>query len=95
MSDQPKSPIKSGWRGAINGSIELTENSGINVDRINLWLDFKTAWALCNLLDDRALENHRDVIEIGQLKMLSNIGASIGRLIDHPAANNGGRKIIK
>lgn len=89
-----KEPIKSGWRGDLNGALEHTNNSNINVSVIELKLDRETAWALCNLLHDGAIERSL-ALEGKQVDSMSNLGAALGRLIDHNAANNGGRKIIK
>jgi len=89
-----KSPIMSGWRGNLNGAIEKTKTSHIAVSEITLRLDPVTAHALCNLLDDRAVARS-SACEGAQLAMLSELGAALGRLIDHPSANNGGREIVK
>jgi hypothetical protein len=88
-----ESPIKSGWKGHLNGFIEKTE-SNISVSKIKLELDTKTAHSLCNILRDSALQAST-AITTEQHESLSVLGAAIGRLIDHPSANNGGRKIIK
>jgi hypothetical protein len=88
------SPIKSGWRGNLNGHIEGTDGAQIKVSEITLKLDYCTAWALANLLTDRAVHDSNSV-EGEQIKALSNLGASLGRLIDHLAANNGGREFLK
>jgi hypothetical protein len=50
--------------------------------------------ALCNLLTDSAIERSPGLGDT-QAKAISNLGAAIGRLIDHEAANNGGRKVVK
>jgi hypothetical protein len=89
----PKPPIKSGWRGNLCGAIEGTEASWIETSEVTLKLDAKTAYALANMLTDSSLEAaccHRLSFEA-----LSNLGAALGRLIDHPSANNGGREIVK
>lgn len=88
-----RSPIMSGWRGHINGFIEDT-SSHIKVDQIALTLDHKTAWALCNLLADETSPRFSALGE-EQKKAISNLGAALGRMIDHPSANNGGRKVIE
>lgn len=86
------SPIMSGWRGNLNGHIEKT-NSEINVSEVTLKLDASTAYALANMLtEDRIDEGHWPK---HQHEALMNLGAALGRLIDHRAANNGGRRIIK
>ncbi|MBF4991103.1 hypothetical protein [Methylophilus sp. QUAN] len=89
-----KSPIKSGWRGNINGHIEATNGTSIAVGSVTLNLDQETAWALANQLSDRAIAAG-NAVEGGQVLALSNLGAALGRLIDHPSANNGGRSVIK
>ncbi len=88
-----KSPIKSGWKGDISGVVEGT-NSHIQVSEVTLKLDYETAWALANHLTDNAISRACSV-EGEQVTALSNLGAALGRLIDHSCANNGGRKIIK
>ncbi len=90
----PRPPIKSGWRGNLNGGVEGTKNTEIQVSEITLRLDHHTAWALCNQLTDRAIKD-ANAVEHEQVAALSTLGAAIGRLIDHPAANNGGREIVK
>lgn len=95
MSEEKKPPIKSGWRGDLNGAIENTKGSQILVSEVTLNLDFDTAWALCNVLSDSALESTRSHTEDSQRKSLATLGAALGRLIDHPAANNGGRECVK
>jgi replicative DNA helicase len=87
------SPIKSGWRGNINGHVEKT-NSQVQVAEISLKLDHVTAWALCNLLTDSQVKDH-PMLEQNQREMMSELGAALGRMIDHSSANNGGRAIIK
>jgi hypothetical protein len=96
MSEEktPKPPIKSGWRGNLNGHIENTKDAQIGVSEITLKLDFETAWALANQLTDRAIEEAK-AVENGQIAALSTLGAALGRLIDHHAANNGGRDFVK
>jgi len=89
-----KSPIQSGWRGKLNGCIESTDNSWIKTSEVTLRLDHKTAWALANILTDSVI-NKSFAVEGEQVAMMSNLGAALGRLIDHPAANNGERKILK
>lgn len=91
---QVKSPVKSGWRGNINGDVEATPGTSVKVEKIVLELDSWTAWALCNLLDDAAIER-ANAVENEQVQAMSNLGATLGRLIDHPSANNGGRKVVK
>lgn len=93
MSDEVKSPIKSGWRGNLNGVIEKTD-SELQVSAITVKLDHATAWALCNLLTDSHVLEHPN-LENDQRVMMSEFGAALGRLIDHHAANNGGRKLVK
>jgi hypothetical protein len=93
MTDTIKPPIKSGWRGDINGHIEDTE-SHISVSEITLKLDAKTAYALCNQLSDGAIERAH-AVEGDQVEALSTLGAALGRMIDHYSANNGGRKVTK
>ena len=88
-----ESPIESGWRGNLNGVVRGT-NTTIQVRLINLEIDNKTAWALCNLLFDKDIEKST-LLEEDQKTRLISLGAAIGRLIDHPATNNGGREIIK
>lgn len=90
-----ESPIKSGWRGNMNGAVEHTSGTEINVSETTLKLDSGMAWALCNVLTDSALEMTRCCTEDNQRKLLSTLGAALGRLIDHPAANNGGRECVK
>ena len=87
-----ESPIGAGWRGNINGSISQSADSSIKVSNIDVNLDFDLAWALCNILTDDVIDT---TLNKSQRIVLSNLGAGIGRMIDHPSANNGGRKIIK
>lgn len=94
ISDQPASPIKSGWRGNLNGAVEKTAGSYIQASEITLRLDSATAWALANQLCDGALER-ANACEGDQRDALSSLGAALGRLIDHHSANNGGRAIVK
>lgn len=96
-TENTKSPVKGGWRGNLSGGIEGTSNSHISASEITLKLDRETAWALANLLHDNALERscNYGVIEGPQEQALSNLGAALGRLIDHGAANNGGREVLK
>lgn len=86
------SPIKCGWRGHLNGAVEATECAHVQVSEITLKLDMLAAWALCNQLHDNVLDAH---VTHQHREMLSNLGAAIGRLIDHPSANNGGRSVVK
>jgi hypothetical protein len=94
MSNEIKPPIKSGWRGNLSGYLEATESSSVKVSEVTLTLDRDTAWALANLLTDNQL-NASTNMEKTQIAAMSNLGAAIGRLIDHGAANNGGRTILK
>jgi hypothetical protein len=94
MEDKSKSPIKSGWRGDLNGYVENCDNTHVAVSEITLKLDGGTAWALCNLLTDSQVENH-PMLEKHQREKMSTLGAALGRLIDHGAANNGKREVIK
>lgn len=87
------SPIKSGWRGHLNGFVEKTD-SHVQVSEITLRLDRRTTYALANMLcDSKINEDHGMAPD--QKEALSNLGAAIGRLIDHWAANNGGRICVK
>lgn len=88
------SPIKSGWRGNINGVIENTDSSYVEVSEITLRLDRVTAYALCNVLTDSSIATSNSVEGL-QVTALSNLGAALGRIIDHHSANNGGRQILK
>lgn len=90
----PRTPIKSGWRGNLNGAVEDTKGTEIQVSEVTLRLDPYVAWALANQLTDRAIKE-ANAVENEQVAALSTLGAALGRLIDHPAANNGGREIIK
>jgi hypothetical protein len=90
---EPKSPISSGWRGHLNGYIENTKGARIQVSEVTLRLDSDTAWALANQLTDRAIKE-ANAVEGEQVKALSNLGAALGRLLDHHAANNGGREVV-
>lgn len=92
--DKIKSPIKSGWRGNLSGYLECTKSSQIAVSEITLRLDYETAYALCNLLTDSAIQESTR-LEKDQAAAMANLGAAIGRLIDHHAANNGGRDLLK
>ncbi len=94
MDKQSDSPLKCGWRGHLNGAVEGTAKTEVVTSEITLRLDRETAWALANHLTDRAIKDGNAVGE-SQAKALSNLGAAIGRLIDHGAANNGGRNVIK
>jgi hypothetical protein len=82
-----KSPIKSGWRGNLNGYVEKTD-SHIAVSEVTIKLDAKTAYALANILGDRYINEHPN-LESDQKPGLINLGAALGRLIDNPSANNG------
>lgn len=92
-SEKVNPPIKSGWRGELSGAIEGTD-SHIKCTELTLRLDRRTAYALCNLLADSAIERSC-ALEDEQVPAMSNLGAALGRLIDHPSANNGGRKCLK
>lgn len=94
MTNETKSPIGGGWRGHLNGHIEKTKGAWIQTSEVTIKLDHETAWALANQLTDRAIKE-ADAVEGEQVEALSNLGAAIGRLIDHHAANNGGREIVK
>jgi hypothetical protein len=96
MSEQTvvRPPIMSGWKGDINGAVECTKTTRIKVSEVTLQLDYDTAWALANQLTDRAIKA-ANAVENEQVAALSNLGAALGRLIDHSAANNGGRECIK
>lgn len=87
-------PIKSGWRGHLNGVVEGTESTRVKVQSVTIEVDYKTLWALCNHLYDASLGESKH-LEEDQVRALSNLGAAVGRLIDHPSANNGGREIVK
>ncbi len=93
MSEEKRSPIASGWRGNINGFVECTRTE-VAVATVELRLDRETAYALCNLLHDKAIESS-GAVEGTQIQAMSNLGAAIGRLLDHSSANNGGRKVVK
>lgn len=90
----PKPPIQSGWRGELSGCVEGTNSAYISVSEVTLRLDHKTAYALANLLCDSSIERSQ-ALEGSQVVAMSNLGAALGRLIDHPAANNGGRECVK
>jgi hypothetical protein len=96
MSDKTdvRPPIMSGWKGDINGAVECTKTTRIKVTEVTICLDSNTAWALANQLTDRAIRA-ANAVEKEQITALSNLGAAIGRLIDHGAANNGGRECLK
>ncbi len=94
LKGAPGSPIKSGWRGEINGCLERTKGSSIEVSEITLKLDRETAYALANLLADSSIERSCAVGR-DQAAVMSNLGAALGRMLDHPAANNGGREMVK
>jgi hypothetical protein len=89
-----KPPIKGGWRGNLNGHVENTDGAQIAVSEVTLRLDSATAWALANHLTDRAIKE-ANAVEGAHIAALSTLGAALGRLIDHPAANNGGRECVK
>lgn len=89
-----KSPIKSGWRGHLNGHVDGMDDTKIQVATIQVVLGYADAWALCNLLTEKALEEN-SYIEEHQRKALASLGAALGRLIDHMSANNGGRDLLK
>lgn len=91
---KPKSPVQSGWRGNLNGAVEKTSTAWVTTSEVTLRLDAKTAYALCNQLADDAIRR-ACACEGEQFAALSNLGAAVGRLIDHPSANNGGREILK
>lgn len=93
MADEVKPPIKSGWKGNQNGYVEDTDTT-VQVSKITIEVDHKTAWALCNILTDSQLKASGN-LETDQVKALSNLGAAVGRMIDHSAANNGGRAVLK
>lgn len=87
MSDtSKKSPIKSGWKGNIQGYIEQTD-SQIRVKTIQVDIDSTTAWALCNLLSDHALSTAGHLLDDVQIPPLRNLGAAIAMFIDHPTKN--------
>lgn len=96
MSEEKKPvrpPIKGGWRGNLNGAVEDTKGTEIQVSEVTLKLDSYTAWALANQLTDRAIKD-ANAVENEQVAALSTLGAALGRLLDHPAANNGGRECV-
>jgi hypothetical protein len=66
----------------INGHIKGTK-SFITIDKIKLELDFDTAWALCNLLDESTISKNTDKC---QREGLINLGIAIGTVIDHGIA---------
>lgn len=89
-----KPPVKAGWKGKLTGYLEKTDGSQIAVSEVTLKLDYTTAYALCNLLTDGAIARSCSV-EGKQIDAMSNLGAALGRLIDHHSANNGGRELLK
>lgn len=89
-----KPPIKSGWKGNINGFVENTSGTSVGVSEITLRLDRETAHALCNHLTDDSIKRAASC-EGPQVDALSTLGAALGRMIDHHAANNGGRAYLK
>ena len=93
-TNKPQSPIKSGWRGDLNGFVQNTNDTQILVSEVTIKLDIHTAHALANHLTDRAIEKANSV-EGDQVIALSNLGSALGRLIDHHSANNGGREYVK
>lgn len=95
MNDTP-SPIRAGWRGNLSGSVEHTEATSVSVTRVEIALSREDAWALCNVLLDKSLDAVAPAcLEGGQIIALSTLGAALGRLVDHPSANNGGREVLK
>lgn len=84
----PKHPVGGSWRGYINGHVNKTETN-IRCEKITIELDRNLAWALCNLLTDAHLSGPDIHLEADQRTGLTNLGAAIGRFIDHPATNNG------
>ena len=56
---------------------------------VTLELDRDTAWALANQLTDLAIGEAAKAVENSQVAAPSSLGAALGRLIDHPSANNG------
>ncbi len=95
MSNTPdereQSPMSSGWQGDIQGHIKNTE-TWIRVKTIQIDLDADTAYALCNLLSGSALEKGEIHLEKEQVVRLKNLGAAIGKFIDHPSKDNLKRK---
>ena len=84
------SQIESGWKGNVNGFIKNTD-SHIIVSKLGLTLDRDTAWALCNLLTDKAIKDSL-LLDKKQKPGLTSLGAVLGHLIDHPAGSNGEKK---
>jgi hypothetical protein len=97
MTETVKSPIKSGWRGNINGAVELCDNTEVRCETVRLTLGTDAAWALCNVLHDKVIRDAfmQQWLEAPQIEALSMLGAALGRLIDHSSSNNGGREILK
>lgn len=58
------------------------------IETITATLTREEAYALCNKLDDKALETHGGYCEFDQMKLLQAIGKDLGKLVDHPAAKN-------
>ena len=81
-----ESGISSGWKGSINGHIKDTE-SWIKAKSVEINLDYKTAWALCNLLTKDELTESA-ALGADQKKRLLNLGQVLGRFIDHGASKN-------
>jgi len=74
----------------VNGAI-LDTDSKIKVGRIDLSLSFLDAWALCNMLDSRFLEENRGMLLPKQIEALKRIGRDVGIFIDHPTRHNMGK----
>ena len=93
----PNHPIGGSWRGYINGHVNKTETC-VRCEKITIELDRHLAWALCNLLTDAHLGAPEVHLEADQRIGLANLGAAIGRFIDHHATNNGlpeGVRVVK
>lgn len=90
----PPEPLLGGCRGHLNGQVAGNLRAAVKVQEVQITLSAEAAYALCNILTDAALANNGDVGDRAR-NTLSNLGAAVGRLIDHHSANNGGRDFIK
>jgi len=58
------------------------------IETITLTLTAAEAYSLCNKITDNALVTHGGYCEFEQIELLQKIGRDLGRLVDHPSANN-------
>lgn len=74
----------------VNGAV-LGTDSSIKVGEVVLRLSFNDAYALCNMLTNKRLDDNKHMLEKDQVEALRRIGRDVGILIDHPSRDNLGK----